>query len=227
MGHPIDFQMFWSKPYLVGNPFLIMKNREKVVPRLQEWMRITDDQHSLCYYLVGGWTNPLKKNMRVRQIGSFPQFSGWKFPKIVGNPPSYAVMFFPLTPPGLKLISSIQDRFPFPGVSKRALLRSFRKGKGSIQIPFQGSLRKVATKKKHRTKTFKITFLAKSSYFTNLDFPEIKGFFPFRKATFWGEVVWGRYNLTRPLTHQIEKKIGFKEPKKKRERTTNSFWKKT
>ena len=29
-----------------------------------------------------------------------------------------------------------------------------------------------------------------------LDFPEIRGF-PFQKATFWGEVVWGRYNLTR------------------------------
>ena len=30
-------------------------------------------------YLVGGWTNPLEKY--ARQIGSFPQGSGWKFQK--------------------------------------------------------------------------------------------------------------------------------------------------
>ena len=30
--------------------------------------------------LVGGWTNPFKKY--DRQIGSFPQFSGWKIKKI-------------------------------------------------------------------------------------------------------------------------------------------------
>ena len=39
--------------------------------------------------------------------------------------------------------------------------------------------------------------LAKLWYFTNLDFPEMyKGDFPYW-TTIWGEVVWGRYNLTR------------------------------
>ena len=37
--------------------------------------------------------------------------------------------------------------------------------------------------------------LAKLKYFTNLDFPQIRGF-PFLNATFWAEVVWDRYNLT-------------------------------
>lgn len=38
--------------------------------------------------------------------------------------------------------------------------------------------------------------LAKSQYFTNLEFPEIRER-PFQKATFWWKsVVWGRYNLT-------------------------------
>ena len=31
--------------------------------------------------LVGGWTNPFEKY--ARQIGSFPQGSGWKLPKIL------------------------------------------------------------------------------------------------------------------------------------------------
>jgi len=39
-------------------------------------------------------------------------------------------------------------------------------------------------------------YLAKLKYFTNLDFPWIRGF-PETSATFWGEVVWRRYNLTR------------------------------
>ncbi len=35
--------------------------------------------------LVGGWTNPSEKY--DRQIGSFPQFSGWKYIKIFELPP--------------------------------------------------------------------------------------------------------------------------------------------
>ena len=38
--------------------------------------------------------------------------------------------------------------------------------------------------------------LAKLLYFTNLGFPEIRGF-PLLFTTICGEVVWGRYNLTR------------------------------
>ena len=36
-------------------------------------------------------------------------------------------------------------------------------------------------------------------YFTNLDFPEIGGF-PETSATFWDEVVWDHYNLTRLMS---------------------------
>ena len=40
------------------------------------------------------------------------------------------------------------------------------------------------------------SFLAKLWYFTNLDFPEIKGC-PFLNYILGAQVVWGRYNLTR------------------------------
>ena len=33
---------------------------------------------------------------------------------------------------------------------------------------------------------------------SSLDFPEIRGI-PFQKATFWGEVVWRRYSLTKSI----------------------------
>ena len=37
--------------------------------------------------LVGGWTNPSEKY--ARQLGSFPQGSGWKFKKCLKPPPSF------------------------------------------------------------------------------------------------------------------------------------------
>ncbi len=49
--------------------------------------KTADDQ--ACYYLVGGWTNPFEK-ICASQIGSFPQFSGWKLKIFELPPPSYS-----------------------------------------------------------------------------------------------------------------------------------------
>ena len=46
---------------------------------------------------------------------------------------------------------------------------------------------------------FQSNILAKLEYFTNLDFPEIAGAFPFPNATFWGPsscevaIIWPEY----------------------------------
>ena len=55
-----------------------------------------------------------------------------------------------------------------------------------------------------RTPTLTMRYLAKLWCFTNLDFAEIRGF-PEASATFWGEVAWGRYNLTQILVREIDR----------------------
>ncbi len=54
------------------------------------WILKTSTKYLECLLgvkslLVGGWTNPSQKY--ARQIGSFPQFSGWKFQKYFKPPP--------------------------------------------------------------------------------------------------------------------------------------------
>jgi len=56
----------------------------------------------------------------------------------------------------------------------------------------------IISKEKNPLDQFAQILLTKLYCFTNLDFPDIRGF-PFL-ATFWGEVMWGGYDLTRFYT---------------------------
>ena len=60
------------------------------------------------------------------------------------------------------------------------------------QVNLQQNQQDTNSNKKNQATSIQ---LAKLLYFTNLGFPEIRGF-PLL-STIWGEVVWGRYNLTR------------------------------
>ena len=59
-------------------------------PKIYQSQWVTLSQKVTSWW-VGGWTNPIEKY--ARQIGSYPQGSGWKFQKLFELPPPRWIVF--------------------------------------------------------------------------------------------------------------------------------------